>query len=177
MDPLSAIGLVSGVITFIDFGYKVISAATEVHASATGSTAANKHIEFLNTRMEAVASDLAVAKSTRGMSADTQRMSELAGQCLELSTDLKKLLNKLRTNNPKSKRQVLSTIVKNVMKKDQKKELEARLDQCRQQLHLQLSHTTRLVTIWFPRKYMRKFVLRSSLIHLMLQTRHSQSFR
>lgn len=143
MDPLSAIGLVSGVITFIDFGYNVISAASEVHASATGTTESNKHIEFLNTRMETVAGDLLVAKSSRGLSADTQRLTELADQCLELSNDLKKLLNKLRANNPKSKRQIISTIVKNVRKKDQKKGLEVRLDQCRQQLHLQLSHTTR----------------------------------
>lgn len=145
MDPLSAIGLVSSVITFIDFGYELISAAREVHASSTGTTVANNHIDFLNTRMEAVAKDLEVAKSTRGMSADTQRLAELAEKCLTLSNDLKKLLDKLRANNPKSKRQAFSAIVQNVRKKDEKKELETRLDQCRQQLHLQLSHTTRLV--------------------------------
>lgn len=146
MDPLSAIGLVSSVITFIDFGYEVISAAREVRASATGTTKANKHIEFLNTRMEAVATDLVAAKSSRGdMSADARQLTELADMCLQLTNELRKLLEKLRVGNPKSKRQVLSTIVQNVRKKDQKKDLEARLDQCRQQLHLQLSHTTRSV--------------------------------
>lgn len=146
MDPLSAIGLVSSVITFIDFGYEVISAAREVRASATGTTTANKHIEFLNTRMEAVATDLVAAKSSRGdMSADARQLTELADTCLQLTNELNKLLGKLRANNPRSKRQVLSTIVQNVRKKDEKKELEARLDQCRQQLHLQLSHTTRSV--------------------------------
>lgn len=144
MDPLSAIGLVSSVITFIDFGYEVMAAAKEVRASTTGTTTANKHVEFLNTRMQAVAADLAAGKSNQGsMSADTRRLTELADKCLELSNDLKSLLDKLRANNPKSKRQVLSAIVNNVTKKDQKKELEARLDQCRQQLQLQLSHTTR----------------------------------
>lgn len=144
MDPLSAIGLVSSVITFIDFGYEVISAAREVRASATGTTTANKHIDFLNTRMEAVATDLVAASSgRRDMSADAQQLTELADKCLQLTNELKKLLDKLRASNPKSKRQVLTTIVQTVRKKDQKKELEARLDQCRQQLHLQLSHTTR----------------------------------
>lgn len=145
MEPLSAIGLVSSVITFIDFGYGVISAAREVRASATGTTAANDHIEFLNTRMGAVASDLTAAKSSGVMSADMQRLTELADMCLELSNDLKKLLDGLRVKNPKSSRQVLSSIVKHVRKKDEKKALEARLDQCRQQLHLHLSYTTRLV--------------------------------
>lgn len=147
MDPLSAIGLVSSVITFIDFGYEVISGAREVRASATGTTAANDHAEFLNTRMEAVAMDLAAARSSqRGMSADTQRLTELADRCLGLSNDLKRLLDKLRANNPRSKRQVLSSIVQNMRKKDSKSDLEIRLDQCRQQLHLQLSHTTRSVS-------------------------------
>lgn len=155
MDPASAIGLVSSVITFIDFGYELITAAREVHASATGTTAANDHINFLNTRMEAVAKDLAVAKSSRGMSADTQRLAELADKCLTLSNDLKKLLDKLRANNRNSKRQVFSVIVNNVRKKDEKKELEARLDQCRQQLHLQLSHTTRLV-LGLPERHLRR---------------------
>lgn len=143
MDPLSAIGLVSSVITFIDFGYEVISAAREVRASASGTTTANDHIEFLNKRMGDVASDLAVAKSSRGISSDTQRLSELADKCLGLSDELQRLLDKLRADDPKSKRQVFSTIVNNLRKKDQKKELEARLDQCRQQLQLQLSQTTR----------------------------------
>ncbi|KAG8167626.1 hypothetical protein KVR01_003315 [Diaporthe batatas] len=147
MDPLSAIGLVSGVITFIDFGYEVISAAREVRASSSGTTAANNHIKFLNERMEAVASDLTVARSSGIMSADNQRLTELADKCLELSGGLKKLLDKLRAKNPKSKRQVLSSIMKNVKKKDEKKNLEARLDKCRQQLHLQLSHTTRLESL------------------------------
>lgn len=146
MDPLSAISLVSSVITFIDFGYEIISAAREVRSSVTGTTTANNHMEFLNTRMEAVATDLVAAKSTQGsMSADARRLTELADKCLELSNDLKKLLDKLRANNPKSKRQVFSAILQNVRKKDQKRDLEARMDQCRQQLHLQLSHTTRSV--------------------------------
>ena len=65
MGPLSAIGLVSSVNTFIDFGYEVISAAREVGASATGSTTANDHIEFLNICMKAVATDFSTTKSSR----------------------------------------------------------------------------------------------------------------
>jgi hypothetical protein len=146
MDPLSAIGFVSSVITFIDFGYKIVSAAREVRTSASGTTAANDHIEFLNTRMEAVATDLAIAKSCNPVSLDTQQLTELAEKCLELSIGLKKLLDKLRVKNPKSKRQILSFIMKSVTRNVERKELEARLDQCSRQLHLQLSHTTRLVS-------------------------------
>lgn len=147
MDPLSAIGLVSSVITFIDFGYDLISGAREIRASATGTTTANEHVEFLTTRMEAVAMDLAAARSSqRGMSADTQRLTELADRCLGLSSDLKRLLDKLRANDPRSMRRALISIAQNIRKRDSKSDLETRLDQCRQQLHLQLSHTTRSVS-------------------------------
>lgn len=162
MDPLSAIGLVSSVITFIDFGYEITSAAREVRSSATGTTAVNNHVDFLNTRMEAVATDLAAAKSNQGsMSADARRLTELADKCLELSNDLKKLLDKLRANNPKSKRQVFTAIVQNVTKKDQKRDLEGRLDQCRQLLHLQLSHTTRSVSA-----LLRNYICLAQFTHL-----------
>ncbi|KAG6365826.1 hypothetical protein INS49_000002 [Diaporthe citri] len=101
MDPLTAVGLVLSVITFIDFGYKAVSAAKEVHASASGTTAANDHIKFLNIRMEALATDLAAAKSyPGGMSADKLRLVELADKCLGLSGDLKKLIDKLKTWKP-----------------------------------------------------------------------------
>lgn len=146
MDPLSAIGLVSSVITFIDFGYELIAAAREVHGSATGTTTANDHIEFLNVRMEAVATDLKASKShSGGMPADKQRLVELADKCLGLSNELKKLLDRLKASDSKSKRQILSSAIQNVRKKGKKTVLEARLDQCRQQLHLQLSHTTGFV--------------------------------
>lgn len=144
MDPLSAIGLISSVITFIDFGYEIVSASEEVRASTTGTTKANDHIEFLNTRMKSVAVDLAAAKLHAGYLTDDQtQIVEVADKCLGLSEDLQKLLDKLRASNPRSKRQVLGALARNARNRGKKKDLEARLDQCRQLLQLQLSHNTR----------------------------------
>lgn len=144
MDPLTAVGLVSSVITFIDFGYKAVSAAKEAHASASGATTTNEHIEFLNMRMGALATDLSAAKShPGGMSADRLRLVELADKCLGLSDDLRKLVAKLKVNDPKSRRQMISAVLQSLSKRDRITDLENRLDRCRQQLHLQLSHSTR----------------------------------
>lgn len=144
MDPLSAIGLISSVITFIDFGYEVISASEEVRASATGTTKANDHVEFLNNRMKPVAVDLAAAKLHVGyLTEDQKQIVEVADKCLQISDDLQNLLDKLRATNPRSKRQVLGALARNARNRGKKKDLETRLDQCRQLLQLQLSHTTR----------------------------------
>ncbi|KAJ4409465.1 hypothetical protein N0V82_009459 [Gnomoniopsis sp. IMI 355080] len=148
MDPLSAIGLMSSVITFIDFGYEIVAASEEVRTSTTGTTKANDQVEFLNVRLKSVAVELAAAKRDKKyMSVDQIRLVEVADKCLELSDDLQRLLDKLKAKNPSSKRQVLSALARNVRNKNQKKDLEVRLDQCRQLLQLQLSHTTRLESI------------------------------
>lgn len=38
MDPLTAIGLASNILSFIDFGVKLTAAAYEVYGSADGAT-------------------------------------------------------------------------------------------------------------------------------------------
>lgn len=146
MDPATAIGLVASIISIIDFGYELVGAGREIHHSLTGSTTENDRIEYFSTRMEATAADLVARNAKYGASsrADEQRLTELADECLGLCGDLRKLLEKLRTQDPKSKRKVIASAARNLWKKGAKNELEARLDRCRSQLHFQLSHTS-----WF----------------------------
>lgn len=143
MEALAAIGLASSIITFIDFGYELISVARDIHGSSTGHSKENTRIEFLNTRMEALAADLSAKTSTSTMTEDEKRLSELSEECLRLLGDLKKLLDKLKVGDHHSKRQLIRSVLRN-MRKDEKKGLEERLNACRAQLHLQFSQTT-----WF----------------------------
>lgn len=142
MEALAAIGLASSIITFIDFGYELISVARDIHGSATGHSKENTSIDFLNNRMEALAADLLAKTSTSTITEDEKRLSELSGECLRLSQDLKKLLEKLKVRDPHSKRQLISSVLRDRWKKDEKKGLEERLDSCRAQMHLQLYQTT-----------------------------------
>lgn len=142
MDALGAIGLASSIITFIDFGYELISVARDIHGSVTGHSKENTRIEYLNTRMEALAADLSAKTSTSTMTEDEKRLSELSGECLRLSRDLKKLLDKLKVADRHSARKLISSVLRDRWKKDEKKGLEERLDSCRAHLHLQFSRTT-----------------------------------
>lgn len=143
MDPFSAISLVASIIAFVDFGTELISAAREI--SITGMTKTNAQIEFLSTNMEALLIDLETRKPASAMSVDELRLSKLAEECQGISQDLRKLLDKIRARDPKSKRQRFASIVKDVWMKNEKQDLEDRLDKCRQQLHLQLSQSSRFV--------------------------------
>lgn len=143
MDPLTAIGLVANIAAFVDFGYKVIAAAREIQQSVTGATSGNENIEFLSMKMQALTIDLKSSKPLTAMTADELRLNELVLECHDLSKELTDLLGALKAKSPNSKRHAFGAVLRNIRKKDEKDKLVARLDRCRQQLHLQLSQTSR----------------------------------
>jgi hypothetical protein len=85
MDPLTAIGLVANLITFIDFGCKVVSASRELRES--GTTAENESIEFLTVKLQGLSLDLQSGKPETSMTADELRLQGLVKVCQDISTD------------------------------------------------------------------------------------------
>jgi len=45
MDPISALGLASNILTFIDVAGKILAGTYEVYQSATGRTDENAHVD------------------------------------------------------------------------------------------------------------------------------------
>ncbi|KAM5341786.1 hypothetical protein ACJ41O_014817 [Fusarium nematophilum] len=148
MDPFAAIGLAGNIIAFIDFGFKVVQAAKEVKDSASGASAENDHVEFLTAQIQDFTLGLHYAKPASDMSADEQRLNSLVTECQSLSEDLLKLVQTLKVDpaSKRSKRQAFTAVFRNMRKKDERDDLLARLERCKQQLHLQLSQTNRLET-------------------------------
>ena len=52
MDPLTAIGLASSIVQFVDYGTKLIGGAREIYHSTTGTTAQNETLELVATEMK-----------------------------------------------------------------------------------------------------------------------------
>ena len=46
MDPITAVGLASSIITFVEFGFKLVDGAREIHLSTTGKTAHNAQLRW-----------------------------------------------------------------------------------------------------------------------------------
>ncbi|KAK7990193.1 hypothetical protein PG989_010508 [Apiospora arundinis] len=63
MDPFAAIGLASAIITFIDFGSKIVKISKEIHGSASGTSNANADLENLTKSMGELAMDLKPSKN------------------------------------------------------------------------------------------------------------------
>lgn len=143
MDPFAAIGLAGNIITFLDFGYELISAAKDIYVSASGASTDNDDLSTRSQQLQQLAATLKISKPGGSLSDQERSLLNLAAQCMDASKDLEKLLDKLKARNPKSKRAAIRAAVRNWRKEDEKDALEQKLDHCRQQLNLELLSLTR----------------------------------
>ena len=143
MDPFSAIGLAANITGLIDFGLLAVSIANEI--SQKGSTHRNAEIESLAAKCQSLADSLKSEMLVSEPSADHLRLQELAEECTCISEHLLRLLSQLTAPGSRSKAQVIRLAWKNIRTKSEVAELERRLGQARQTLHLQLSQISRLV--------------------------------
>jgi hypothetical protein len=58
MDPLTAIGLASSIVQFVDYTTKLIQGAKEIYISVSGTTEENKSLETITKEMEGLSSRL-----------------------------------------------------------------------------------------------------------------------
>jgi hypothetical protein len=152
MDPFTAIGLAGNIIAFLEFGYNVLSKAKNIQSSASGASSANASLASMTQRLDDAASALQGSGAGTVMSSQEQSLLQLATECHELSADLLKLLEALRAKDPSSKRSALKAAFREMVgqRKDEAKELERRLDRCRQQLMIELTSVTRYATSNIP---------------------------
>ncbi|CAI4213161.1 unnamed protein product [Parascedosporium putredinis] len=79
MDPASAVGLASSILTFIDFSVKLVSGALEVYRSADGTLEENARLERVIGDFDVVAGELACQAS--GGTRAERSIRELALEC------------------------------------------------------------------------------------------------
>jgi hypothetical protein len=142
MDPVTVIGLVSNILSFIDFGVEIVRGAREIYDSPSGVLEENKSQETVITEIKRFSSKLIPPDDTN-LHGDEKALCVLAKECESLSHQLIQLLEKAKPKNPKSKTQSLIGAWKSKTNKPKRMELEQRLDHCRGQLELQLGSLTR----------------------------------
>lgn len=146
MDPLTAIGLVSNILSFIDFSARLLKGAKEVHDSQNGILEENRNRETIVREMQRMSTRM-LASGSSGTADDDSTLCILARECRELSAQLISLLEKIKPSDSGSKSQSFMSAVRNKVYDNERESLEARLNDCRTQLHLELSHLTRSVRV------------------------------
>ena len=142
MDPASAIGVTSAVITFLEFSWKVVRNAKEIYDSADGCSNDNLTRE-------------AIAKSMHGFSRKLQPpdpsaippgyqgICKLSSECQSISSEILKVFDSVKVGGDKSKYAAFLAGLKTWRCKKDLIQLEERLSQCGTQLSLELSYLKR----------------------------------
>ncbi|KEZ43678.1 hypothetical protein SAPIO_CDS4293 [Scedosporium apiospermum] len=135
MDPASAIGLASSIITFIEFSCKVVTIANELYESNNGMTKENARI--LKVIGDLKESSLGLKVDTGSSSKHDVALQDLAKECESTSGELIAILEKLKLAS-QSKRERLKKAFDSQRKRKAIASLESRLGEYRNQMGFRL---------------------------------------
>jgi hypothetical protein len=134
MDPITAIGFATSILTFVDFSYQVISGTFEVIKA--GRTSDNAHVSVVIDDLHNVTKEL--SNRPLGSSKHDDALNELALECQQVSRDLQNLLEKLKTEIGSPVWKSVRVVLRSKWKKGHIAELDKRLARYRSQTLLRL---------------------------------------
>lgn len=138
MDPVTAVGLASGIVAFITLSTSLVKGAIKIHESLDGNLDENRSREAIASEMSRFATRLLPPDSSH-LAGEEKALCVLAMECRDLSVKLRELLGRIKPKEPRSKSQSLWSVLKNKVTEKEKAELELLLDHCRSQFNLQLA--------------------------------------
>ncbi|KAH7357079.1 hypothetical protein BKA65DRAFT_220909 [Rhexocercosporidium sp. MPI-PUGE-AT-0058] len=123
MDPLTAIGLASNIISFVEFVSKLISQGHEIYRSTSGTSQENIDINILVTDLSFHVNKLKEVNTITCSTQKEQQLQSLASKCSILAEDISQKLNKLNVDE-NSKMRGLRSIGKALRSAWGKKDLD-----------------------------------------------------
>jgi hypothetical protein len=136
MDPVTAVGLASAIISFVPLGINLLKNAREIRDSVDGSLERNQTRKAITEEMQAVSRRLRPTDQTR-IAPEHKGLYDLALKCYELSQQILELLGKIKPKQQSSFGTYRSAL-RAWSKESEIKDLEKRLNDCRSQLALGL---------------------------------------
>jgi|SRR5271156_5630563 len=144
MDPLTALGVASSVVQFVDFTSKLISGSYELYKSDYGVVEATSSLEALTSNLIAVSNDL-----SRSLKASKSIPKELELLCKECVAEASKLLSVLESLKVEGSDRRLwksfKTALKTIWSQDKIDSFQGRLDSFRQQITMSIVVSLKLV--------------------------------
>lgn len=142
MDPATAIGLVSGILSFVGTAGKVLTLAWTLYNSVEGS------LEETETRLKLANSMVVISKhitptSQSAVTEEDKALVTLAEECNKLTNGINKELQALKPKRRKSKAQSGFAALKTLVIEPKMKDLEKQLERCRDQLHFHIAALSR----------------------------------
>ncbi len=145
MDPLTALGVASNIISVIEISAKLVSKSIEVYSSGSGTTAENEDIRQVTEDLE-----IHLARLLEGWGAlsdhdaDKVTLRGLAKECRRLCSDLLKCLRKIQAKNA-TKLESAKAAVRSMTRKGELESLQRRIALYQSQIFQRLQVMMRLV--------------------------------
>jgi hypothetical protein len=137
MDPITAIGFASSILTFVEFSWNLISGTCEIYTSPNGSTSENAHISHVIKDFRKVTHGL--DSDFEGNSRHEKALHKLASKCAELSQELLELLRRLKVKEGHSKWRSFQVKWASMRKHKDVESMESRLREYRSQILIRLN--------------------------------------
>ncbi|KAG7404039.1 hypothetical protein Forpe1208_v015750 [Fusarium oxysporum f. sp. rapae] len=137
MDPVTAVGLASAIISFVPLGIKILQHVQEMKDSIDGSVAHNEVREAVVQEMLTVTAKLKRNRERGQVAPEYEKLYDLASRCEVLSQKVLALLEKVKPKTSTTSAKYYSAY-KVWRKESEIKDLEKSLSSCREQLVLGL---------------------------------------
>lgn len=136
MDPVTAIGLASSILTFIDVGVKVLQKANEIRNSQDNITKENRSRKTISDELKFAAARVKPLDDLQ-VTPEQESLRRVARECQVLST---KMLGILESIKPRKSHFISSLVgaAKVIRKQDDLEALDKELRDCRGRLTLSL---------------------------------------
>lgn len=136
MDPVSAAGFASSIITFIDFSFKLIQGSVTLYQSSTGATVENAKISSIVDELKDVTDAIAHPPTPQANGSHWPELRKLALECHAVSTELADMLETLKRKDDNKAWRSFECAWKSMRKSKEIAALEQRLNTYRVQLLL-----------------------------------------
>lgn len=137
MDPVSAIGIASAIVAFLDFSWNLVTGTWEIYQSRDGVTAKNARLEDVTDDLESLAEALKADVPVKTMA--ERNIRRLARDCEEDAKTLKALLDEMKV--PGTRRlfwKSLSAKWKSILNRDEVARLKSQLQEFRGEIQLHI---------------------------------------
>lgn len=144
LDPLTALGLASNIVSFIDYGCKLISDGYELYGK--GTLGGTEELELVTKDLVRLANDLTTNPSfaSKPSPTDNGGLQQLAESCKILADQLLRILATLRPSNPRNGLECFRKAIRKARKRGTIENLEKRLEKIQNQLNIRLIAMLRL---------------------------------
>lgn len=142
IDPVTAISLVSGVLSFVGAAEKVLKLSWILYNSVEGCSEETQVRLELADSMNSISNRIVPAQQPP-LSEEDRALLTLAQECDRLTNDIKNVLQTLKPKRRKSKAQSSLAALKTLVLEPKIRDLEKQLQRCRDQLHFHIAALSR----------------------------------